>query len=100
MPVRASDIGRALARDELRHLAAVAATEKDWEAAFYGSVLAANSGLRRGDIKKLKIGFPDLEHRRIKIRRADTKTNAGARIIELNREATEAASRLLLRAAS
>jgi len=98
LPVKASDIGRALTRDELRHLAAVAATEKDWEAAFYGSVLAANTGLRGGEIKKLKIGSLDLEHRRIKIRRADTKTDAGARVIELNREATEAAARLVLRA--
>jgi integrase len=98
LPVKASDIGRALTRDELRHLAAVAVTEKDWEAAFYGSVLAANTGLRGGEIKKLKIGALDLGNRRIKIRRADTKTDAGARVIELNREATEAAARLILRA--
>jgi integrase len=98
LPVKASDIGRALTRDELRHLAAVAITEKDWEAAFYGSVLAANTGLRGGEIKKLKIGALDLGNRRIKIRRADTKTDAGARVIELNREATEAAARLILRA--
>jgi integrase len=81
LPVKASDIGRSLTRDELRHLAAVAATEKDWEAAFYGSVLAANTGLRGGEIKKLKIGSLDLEHRRIKIRRADTKTDAGHELL-------------------
>lgn len=98
LPVKVSDIGRALTRDELRHLAAVAVTEKDWEAAFYGSVLAANAGLRGGEIKKLTIGSLDLENRRLKIRRADTKTDAGARVIELNREATEAATRLVLRA--
>jgi len=98
LPVKVSDIGRALTRDELRHLAAIAVTEKDWEAAFYGSVLAANTGLRGGEIKKLKIGSLDLENRRLKIRRADTKSDAGARVIELNREATEAASRLVLRA--
>jgi integrase len=98
LPVKASDIGQALSQDELNHLAAVAATEQDWEAAFYGSVLAANTGLRGGEIKKLKIGSLDLELRRITIRRAGTKTDAGARILELNRRATEAASRLLLRA--
>ena len=38
----------------------------------------------------------DLENRRLKIRRADTKSDAGARTIELNRDATEAAARLLM----
>jgi integrase len=98
LPVKVSDIGRALTREELRHLATIAVSEKDWEAAFYGSVLAANTGLRGGEIKKLTIGSLDLESRRLRIRRADTKTDAGARLIELNREATEAASRLVLRA--
>jgi hypothetical protein len=37
LKTRASDIGRALTRDELRQLAETAATDQDWEAAFYGS---------------------------------------------------------------
>jgi len=69
-------------------------------AAFYGSVLAANTGLRGGEIKKLHIESLDLEHRRLRIRRADTKSDAGARTVELNRDATEAAARLLMRAGS
>jgi integrase len=40
----------------------------------------------------------DLENRRLTIRRADTKSDSGARTIELNRDALEAAARLLLRA--
>jgi integrase len=98
LKTQVSDIGRALTREELRNLAAVAATDQDWEAAFYGSVLAANTGLRGGEIKKLKIGELDLENRRLRIRRANTKTDAGARFIELNHDATESASRLLFRA--
>jgi len=98
LKTKVSDIGRALTRDELRHLAEIAATDRDWEAAFYGSVLAANTGLRGGEIKKLRIGSVELEKRRLNIRRADTKSDAGARTIELNRDATEAATRLLLRA--
>jgi integrase len=98
LKTKVSDIGRALRREELRELAATAATDQDWEAAFYGSVLAANTGLRGGEIKKLRIGSLDLENRRIKIRRADTKSDAGARFVELNRDATEAAARLVLRA--
>jgi integrase len=95
---KTSDIGRALTRDELRSLAEIAQTDQDWEAAFYGSVLAANTGLRGGEIKKLRVGAIDLERRRLVIRRHDTKTDAGARYVELNQDATEAAWRLLFRA--
>jgi integrase len=95
---KVSDIGRAITREQLRELAGIAATDKDWEAAFYGSVLAASTGLRGGEIKKLRIGEIDLENRRIRIRRESTKTDAGARVIELNRDAAEAAARLILRA--
>jgi integrase len=98
LKTKVSDIGRALTREELRHLAEIAATDQDWEAAFYGSVLAANTGLRGGEIKKLRVGSLDLEKRRLHVRRADTKSDAGSRTIELNRDAREAAARLLLRA--
>ena len=96
--IKSSDIGRALTRDELRRLADVAESSVDWEAALYGSVLAANTGLRGGEIKKLRIGAIDPMRRQLVIRRGDAKTDASARYIELNRDATEAAERLLLRA--
>jgi len=51
LPNPASDVGRAITREELRRLAIVAETHVDWEAAFYGSVLAANTGLRGGRSK-------------------------------------------------
>jgi integrase len=98
LKTKASDIGRALSREQLRHLAEVAAKRKDWEAAFYGSVLAANTGLRGGEIKKLRIGCVDLERRQLRIVRTEAKSDAGARWIELNADATEAAARLLMRA--
>jgi integrase len=98
LPTQPSDIGRALSRGELGALAQVAQTDVAWEAAFYGSVLAANCGLRGGEIKKLRIKVIDLERRRLLILRKTTKTNAGARHIELNLDAREAAWRLWLRA--
>ncbi len=98
LKAKVSDIGRALTREQLRELAEIAATDVDWEAAFYGSVLASNTGLRGGELKKLRIGAIDLENRRLRIARADTKTDAGARFVELNSDATEAAARLFLRA--
>jgi len=93
-----SDIGRALSREELRHLASVATFEVDWMAAFHGSVLAANTGLRGGEVKRLKLGDIDLEKRRIVIRRAGTKSDAGAREIPLNQDAVQAVRILLVRA--
>ncbi len=98
LKTKVSDIGQALTRDGLRKLAMIAGTRKDWEAAFYGSVLAVNTGLRGGEIKKLRIGAVDLEHRRLIIKREDAKTDASARHIELNLSAREAAARLLIRA--
>lgn len=98
LKTRASDIGIALTRKQLRKLAEAALTNEDWMAAFYGSVLAANTGLRGGEIKKLKISALDLEKRQLRVRRANAKTDASARFIELNLDATEAASRLLTRA--
>jgi integrase len=98
LKTRASDIGIALTREQLRKLTEAALTNEDWMAAFYGSVLAANIGLRGGEIKKLKISALDLEKRQLRVRRANAKTDASARFIELNLDATEAAIRLLTRA--
>lgn len=95
---KSSEIGRALTRDELRRLAVVAESNIAWEAAFYGSVLAANTGLRGGEIKKLRVGAIDLAQRRVIIGRMEAKTDASARCIELNSDAVRAAERLLLRA--
>jgi hypothetical protein len=48
--------------------------------------------------KRLCVGAIDLAQRRLVIRRIEAKTDASARCIELNRDATVAAERLLLRA--
>jgi integrase len=82
LKTKASDIGQALTREQLRHLSEVAETNREWEAAFYGSVLAANTGLRGGEIKRLKVGSIDLQHRRIKILRSNAKSDASARFVE------------------
>ncbi len=46
----------------------------------------------------MRLAMLDLEKRRITVTRRSTKTNAGARLIELNRAATEAACKLYQRA--
>lgn len=95
---RESDIGRALSLDELRRLEIAAQQNDRWLVAYNAELLAANSGLRGGEIKRLKLGDVDLEARRLRIRRKGTKTAAGARLIELNQAATQACTRLYLRA--
>jgi integrase len=93
-----SEIGQALTIEELQRLESVAASRDAWDVAYAAEVLAANSGLRGGEIKKLRIGAVDLENRRISIRRKSTKTAAGARLVELNAAATAAVVRLYRRA--
>jgi integrase len=93
-----SEIGQALRLDQLRELEAAAAKKDAWQVAYWAEVLAANTGLRGGEIKKMRLGMVDLETRRIRVTRKSTKTNAGARLVELNRAATEAACKLYLRA--
>lgn len=93
----AIDVGQALTRSELRQLAEIAGKNEAWEAAFYGSVLAANTGLRGGEIKKLRLGSLDVERRRLKVLREGAKTDASARWVELNADATESATRLIIR---
>jgi integrase len=95
-----SEVGRALTIDELKRLEATAATNEAWEVAYCAELLAANTGVRGGELKKLRIGMVDLENRRIRIRRESTKTSAGARAVELNQAATEAVCRLYRRAQS
>ena len=93
-----SEIGQALSLDQLQYLEAAAAKKDAWQVAYWAEVLAANTGLRGGEIKKMHLAMLNLEKRRIRVTRRSTKTNAGARLVELNRAATEAACKLYLRA--
>jgi integrase len=95
-----SDVGQALTLAQLQQIEKMAATKDAWQVAYYAEVLAANTGLRGGEIKKLKLGSIDLENRRIRITRKDTKSNAGARLIELNSAAMESICKLYVRAQS
>ncbi len=93
---RESDIGQGLDLRQLHRLETTAATNPAWEVAYCAEVLAANSGMRGGEIKKLRLADVNLEARRLRIRHA--KTAAGDRLIELNQAATEAVTKLYLRA--
>lgn len=92
-----SELGQALTVVQLRRLE-IAAQNPLWFVAYNAEVLAANSGIRGGEIKQLQIGDVNLEARRLRIRRKGTKTDAGARLIELNHASAEAVTRLYVRA--
>jgi integrase len=93
-----SEIGQALSMEQLHLFEATAATNDAWEVAYSAEVLAANTGLRGGEIKNMRLSMVDLEKRRITVTRKSTKSNAGARLVELNQAATEAACKLYMRA--
>jgi integrase len=92
------EIGRALTVDEISRLEAAAGSRDSFLVAYCVEVLAACTGMRGGEIKRLRLGAIDLENRRIRIKRQSTKSDAGARLIELNRDALLAVSRLYRRA--
>lgn len=98
LPEDEGEIGRALTQEQMQRLIATASTNPRWLVAYYAQSLAANTGLRGGEIKKLQLRALDLEKRRITVFRRSTKTNAGARTVELNQAATEAAVKLYERA--
>jgi integrase len=93
-----SDIGRALTDAELARLDTVASSNDAWMVGYNAEVLAVNTGMRGGEIKVLRLGNIDLERRRIIVRRDGTKSDAGARLVELNNFAMAAAARLYQRA--
>jgi integrase len=93
-----SEVGRALTLDELIRLESTAATNDAWEVAANAELICANTGLRGGELKRLRLGMIDLETRRIRVTRKSTKTRAGARLVELNQAALAAVSKLYRRA--
>jgi len=91
-----SELGRALTTTELARLEAAAASKPEWFIAYQCEILAANTGMRGGEIKRLELRDVHLEQRRLSIRRA--KSEAGWRLVELNQAATAAVARLYKRA--
>ncbi|HTT23634.1 MAG TPA: hypothetical protein VMG82_32195 [Candidatus Sulfotelmatobacter sp.] len=93
-----SVIGQALTVEQLGQLESVACTNDAWQVAYYAEALASNTGLRGGEIKKLRLSNLDLEKRRLQIVRKGTKSDAGERLVQLNHAATIAACKLYVRA--
>ncbi len=77
---------RPVSLDEFVQLVRASLTNPDWEVACMASVLAANTTCRSWEIKSLRLSDIDLnpKNRKLIIRRENTKSDAGARDIELN----------------
>lgn len=93
-----SDVGRALEHDELKRLLAMAATNSVWMTAYCAAVLALNTTMRSIEIKNLQWNRVDMFEKALTVSRKTTKTDAGERVIPLNRDAVWALSKLWERA--
>jgi integrase len=98
LPENKQGPGRALTEEQEKKLFQVAASKPEWEVAYYAATLAANTTARGCEIKGLQLRDVDLLNKTMTIRRASTKTDAGARIIPLNSMACWAVARLRERA--
>ena len=95
-----SDLPDALTQDEATRLLSGAAKSGRYSVAPYASVLAFSTGMRSGEIKGIQLR--DLHHESprpfLYVRRATSKTDAGARFVALDRMAVWAVGKLVARA--
>lgn len=90
--------GRALTAEEESRLFAIAAGKPDWVVAALVAVLGANTTMRPGEMRQLRLDDVDLFNKTITVRRSTTKTDAGERVIPMNAAALWALGRLRGRA--
>jgi integrase len=82
------EFGRVLTEEEKATLFKVAASRPEWQVIRCAAILAFNTTMRSGELKKLRWRDVDFAHRAITVRRS--KTEAGRRSIPLNANAAEA----------
>ena len=82
------EFGRVLTEEEKATLLKVAASRPEWQVIRCAAILAFNTTMRSGELKKLRWRDVDFAHRAITVRRS--KTEAGRRSIPLNANAAEA----------
>jgi integrase len=82
-----SNVGRALEDAERKKLLETAATKPRWMVAYSAAVLALNTTMRSGELRGLRWQDVDLFKRTLTVKRSTTKTDAGERVIPLNKDA-------------
>jgi integrase len=90
---------RVLSPEEKSRLLELAATRPDWDIARCAAILALNTTMRGCELKGLRWKDVDLFEKTLFIQRDGTKTDAGSRVIPLNRDALLALVELRDRAA-
>jgi integrase len=98
LPENKRGLGRALSPEQEMHLFEVASSNPDWEVAYNAAVLAAHTTARSEELRGLRLADVDPIERTMTIRRSSTKTDAGCRIVPLDKAATWALVRLIDRA--
>ena len=88
----------AISETDLRRLEMVAASKDVWLVAYCAMVIAATTGIRGCELKRMRVKDVNQEARKITITPKATKTDAGARSVELNTIALGAIQRLVERA--
>lgn len=79
--------GRALSPEEKERLLSTAESRPSWLVAYCATLAAVHTTMRGGELKSLRWREVDLFNRTVTVRRIGTKSDAGARIIPLNRDA-------------
>ena len=85
---------RILSPEEKLILLATASSKPQWLVAHCAAVVALNTTMRGCELKGLHWRNVDLFEKVLRIRRQSTKTDAGARVIPLNRDAVVALGKL------
>src|SRR5262245_50464617 len=93
-----NNVGRALETDDQKRLLDLASTKSAWMAVYCAAVLALNTTMRSIEIKHLQWGCVDMFEKTLRVSRKTTKTDAGERVIPLNRDAIWALSKMWDRA--
>ena len=76
--------GRALTPEQAFRLFSTAESNEDWLVAYQSSIVANDTGMRSVEVKNLKLGDLDTEHRKITIRRSKGNCGAGRTVILTN----------------
>jgi integrase len=102
LPISHESPRRPLSVEGLVTLVKTGLSNPDWETALMAAIVAANTACRSWEIKSLRIGDIDMtaSNPKLLVRRENTKSDAGAREVELNGLALWAIKRLIERAAT
>lgn len=94
-PLRvSSEVGRVLSPSEKSYLFSLASTNRAWRRAFLAARLAAATGMRKSELRRLLWSSVDLDRGTITVTRETTKSDKGNRVIPINGKASIVLSEL------